>query len=117
MEKAARSGKIRDLKNFGEKTEQNILQSIEFLKRSKGRFLLGEILPKVHEIIERLKQLKEIKEISEAGSVRRRKETIGDVDILVVSQKPEQVMNFFVKMSGVEKVWGKGGTKASVHLK
>ena len=55
LEKAAKAGKIRDLPHFGLKTEQNILQSIEFLQRSKGRFLLGEILPKVDEIIKQLK--------------------------------------------------------------
>ncbi len=116
LEKAAKAGKIRKLKNFGEKTEQNILESIEFLKRSKGRFLLGEILPKVYEIIERLKKLKEIKEISEAGSVRRRKETIGDVDILATSSNAKKVIDYFVSMPGVIKIWGKGPTKASIRL-
>jgi len=81
LEKAAKAGKIRDIPNFGEKTEKNFLQGIEFQKRSRGRFLLGEILPSVYEIIGRMKKLKEVKQISEAGSIRRRKETIGDVDI------------------------------------
>ncbi len=128
LEKAAKAGKIRKLPDFGLKTEQNILESIQFLKRSTGRFLLGEILPKVYEITEKLKKLKEVKKISEAGSVRRRKATIGDVDILVcVVEDPKnpafakasagKVINFFVKMPGVVKVWGKGTTKASIRLK
>lgn len=117
LEKAAKSGKVAPLFGFGEKTEKNILQGLEFLKRDKGRFLLGQILPTARNIVEKLEKLKEVEQISLAGSVRRRKETIGDVDILVVSKKPEKVMNFFVKLDGVEKVWGKGGTKASVRLR
>ncbi|MBI3638474.1 DNA polymerase III, partial [Candidatus Wolfebacteria bacterium] len=117
LEKAAKSGKIRALPRFGLKTEQNILESIGFLKRSRGRFLLGEILPAVREIIDNLKNLKEVKQISEAGSVRRRKETIGDVDILITSSNPAKVVNYFTSMSDVIKIWGKGPTKASVRLK
>jgi DNA polymerase (family 10) len=117
LEKAAKEGKIRKLENFGEKTEKNILEGIAFLKRSKGRFLLGEILPAVKEVCEKLKNLKEVEKISLAGSIRRMKETIGDVDFLVISQKPEKVMNFFVSLPGVIKIWGKGTTKASVRMK
>ncbi len=117
LEKAARAGKIRGLPHFGLKTEQNILQGIEFLKRSKGRFLLGEILPKVYEIIDELKNLKEVKQISEAGSVRRRKETIGDVDILITAANPKKVIEYFVCLPGAVKIWGKGSTKASIRLK
>ena len=120
LEKTAMAGKIRNLPHFGLKTERNILQSIEFLKRSKGRFLLGEILPTVSEIIDKLKNLKEVKQISEAGSVRRKKETIGDVDILVTLKTrtdAEKVINFLVKLPGVVKIWGKGPTKASIRLR
>jgi DNA polymerase (family 10) len=117
LEKAAKFHKIAPLFGFGEKTEKNILEGIKFLKRSKGRFLLGEILPIVKEVYEKLKNLKEVEEVSTAGSVRRMKETIGDVDILVISKKPEKVIDFFVKLPGVIKVWGKGGTKASVRMK
>ncbi len=117
LEKAAREHKIAPLFGFGQKTEKNILQGIAFLKRSKGRFLLGEILPIVEEIETRLKQLKEIKQISVAGSVRRRKETIGDVDLLVTTNNPKKVMDFFVSLPGVIKIWGKGDTKSSVRMK
>jgi len=116
LERAAKAGKIRNLPNFGKKKEQNILEGIEFVKRSKGRFLLGEILPKVQEIISELKKLKEVKQISEAGSVRRRRETIGDVDILITSPNPKKVIDYFTVMPGVVKIWGKGPTKASVRL-
>ncbi len=116
LEKAARAGKIRDLFNFGETTEKNILQSIKFLKRSKGRFLLGDILPRVREIEDNLKSLKEVEEVSVCGSVRRRKETIGDVDFLAVTKSPDKVMDFFCSLPGIVKVWGKGRTKSSVRL-
>lgn len=117
LEKAAKTGKIAPLFGFGEKTEKNILQGLDFAKKDKGRFLLGEIMPTVNEIYEKLSKLKEVEKISLAGSLRRRKETIGDVDFLVVSKKSERVMDFFVGLPDVEKVWGKGGTKASVRLK
>ena len=117
LEKAGRAHKIAPLFGFGEKTEKNILEGIEFLKRSKGRFLLGEILPKVKEVEEALKNLKEVEKVDACGSVRRKKETIGDVDFLVISNRPEKAMNFFVSLPGVIKIWGKGTTKASVRMK
>jgi len=117
LEKAAKKHQIAPLFGFGQKTEDNILQGIDFLKRSKGRFLLGDIMPIVKEVFGKLKKLKEVQEISFAGSLRRKKETIGDCDILVVSKEPKKVMDFFVSLPDIEKVWGKGGTKASVHMK
>ncbi|MDP3882736.1 MAG: DNA polymerase/3'-5' exonuclease PolX, partial [Candidatus Staskawiczbacteria bacterium] len=127
LEKAAKAHKIAPLFGFGEKTEKNILQGLEFLKRDKGRFLLGQILPTARNVVEKLKTLKEVEQISLAGSVRRRKETIGDVDILVsvdsskgsayAKASADAIADFFVKLDGVEKVWGKGGTKASIRMK
>lgn len=117
LEKAAKAHKIAPLFGFGEKTEKNILEGIAFLKRSKGRFLLGDILPAVKEVYQKLKTLKEVEKIDVAGSVRRMKETIGDVDFLVISKNPEKVMDYFVSLPGVVKIWGKGSTKASVRMK
>lgn len=116
LEKVAKAHKIAPLFGFGEKTEKNILQGIEFLKVDKGRVLLGFIMPTVKDIILKIEKLPEIKKISVAGSTRRMKETIGDVDVLVASDKPEKINDFFVKMKGIEKVWAKGPTKSSVHL-
>lgn len=116
LEKAAKAGKIRNLPNFGEKTEQNILQGITFLKRTKGRFLLGEILPVVSEILENLKKLKEVKKISPAGSVRRMKETIGDVDILITTSEPKKIIDYFTSLPGIVKIWGQGSTKVSIRM-
>jgi len=123
LERAAKAHKIASLEGFGEKTEKNILQGIAFLKKSKGRFLLGEIMPLVEQVLERLNKLKEIEKISIAGSVRRMKETIGDVDILI-SIKPAfakasagKIMDFFVSMPETVKVWSKGSTRSSVRTK
>lgn len=116
LEKKAQEHKIAPLFDFGEKTEKNILEGIAFLKRSKGRFLLGEILPVAQKIEDELKKLKEVDQISIAGSVRRRKETVGDVDFLITTKNPEKVMNFFVSLPGVIKVWGKGRTKSSIRM-
>ena len=116
LEKAVKAHRIASLEGFGEKTEKNILQGIAFLKKSKGRFLLGEVIPIAEEILEKLKSFKEVEKASIAGSVRRMKETIGDVDILVVSKKPEKVMAFFCSLDGVEKVWNKGSTKSSIRM-
>ncbi len=122
LEKAAREHKIQTLFGFDKKSEKNILQAIEFLKKSKGRFLLGEILPKAKEIEKELKGLKEVEEVSVAGSVRRRKETIGDLDFLVTLKKPNKetankIMDFFVSLPGVIKIWSKGTTRSSIRLK
>ncbi len=117
LEKAAKAGRIRKLANFGEKSEKNILQAIAFVKKSKGRFLLGEILPEIEEIVAQLKKLKEVERIDIAGSLRRRKETIGDADILVISKSPKKVTDFFVSLPGVAKIWGQGATKSSIRMK
>jgi DNA polymerase (family 10) len=117
LEKAAKAGQIAGLFGFGAKTEKNILEGIAFLKRSKGRFLLGEILPQVREVENRLKELKEIESLSVAGSVRRRKETIGDIDLLAVSKNSKKVMAFFVSLPGVAKIWSQGSTRSSIRMK
>ena len=117
LEKAASGGKIRILEGFGEKSEQDILKGIEIFKRGQERIFLGDALSLASEIVGRLKTLKEVERIEVAGSTRRRKETIGDIDILVISKNPSAVMDFFVKMPNVDFVQGKGDTKSSVTLK
>ncbi|MEM1513298.1 MAG: DNA polymerase/3'-5' exonuclease PolX [Candidatus Thermoplasmatota archaeon] len=114
LEKAAREGKIRHLKGFGEKTEKNILENIEIAKKRQERFLLGFALRDALEIIDLLKE--HVEKISLAGSIRRRKETIGDVDILAVANDAKKIMDIFTGMKKVEKVIAKGDTKSSVRL-
>lgn len=115
LEKAAKAGKIRKLPHFGQKTEQNILQGIEFVKKSKGRWLLGTIYPYSEELVGLLKNSGLVKEAVAAGSIRRMKEVIGDVDVLVTTDKPEKAIDYFLSLVSYEKIWGKGSTKVSIH--
>ena len=117
LEKAAKAGKIRKLESFGVTSEENILKGIEFLRKSGGRFILGFAMPTVKEIEDRLGRLKEVKRVVVAGSVRRMKETIGDVDVLVVSSKPAPVMDYFTSMPEVINVYAKGDTKSAIKIK
>ena len=117
LEKAAKAGKIQKLKGFGKKTEENILEGIEFVKKNSGRMLLGYIWPRVEEIVEEFKSMKEVENISPAGSLRRKRETTGDIDILVATENPEKIVEKFISMPDVIKIWGKGLTKASIRVK
>ncbi|MDI6733996.1 MAG: DNA polymerase/3'-5' exonuclease PolX [Patescibacteria group bacterium] len=117
LEKAAKSGKIRKLEGFGEKSEERILKGIEFAKRSSGRFILGFIMPEIREIEKKLNSLKEIQKVIIAGSVRRRKETIGDVDILAVAKNSKPVMDYFVSMPEAVHIYACGDTKSAVKLR
>lgn len=117
LQKVVANHQVSKLFGFGQKTEKNILSGIEFLKVNKQRFPLENILPKINAIISALKKLKEVKKISVAGSVRRKKPTIGDVDILVTSPAPQKIMDAFIKLPDVFKVWAVGTTKASIAMK
>jgi len=112
---AARAGKVRELPGFGEKTEQNILRGIELLERGRERVLLGDATELAESIVAELKRLKEVKIAIPAGSLRRSRETIGDVDILVVSSTPAKVMDTFTKLDCVGEIIAKGGTKSSIR--
>ena len=117
LERAALAGKIAGLPGFGKKSEEKILKGIEFLKQSGGRFRLGDILPYVRALEAELKSIDEVDELVVAGSVRRWKETIGDVDILAVSRKPKAVMAHFVGLEDVVNVYAHGETKSMVRMK
>ena len=116
LEKAIKKNKIAELPGFGIKTQDNILAGIEMMKRGSERMLLGEALPIARELVKELKKLKEVQQVEIAGSLRRRKETIGDIDILVSSKAPNKVMNAFTSLSYVDRVLAKGETKSSVFL-
>lgn len=117
LRKAAEKGAIAGIEGFGEKSEQDILKGIALLEKTKGRALLGFVLPDANAIVEKLKRSRAVGKISIAGSLRRRKETIGDIDILVTSSEPGKVMELFVSLPEVEEVFAKGVTKSSVRLK
>jgi DNA polymerase (family 10) len=116
LEKACLEHKIRKLPGFGEKSEEKILRGIQFYKQGSGRFVLGLVIPLVEELIDYLKEAKEIKEVIPAGSYRRKKETIGDIDILATSDKPEKVMSHFIKFPEVSHIYAQGPTKTMVRL-
>jgi DNA polymerase (family X) len=114
---AAKEGLISKLPGFGKMSEKNILENIKLLKTAKNRVAIEKVLPIAEKIKADLNRLKEVEKISFAGSVRRKKDTVGDVDILVVTRCPEKVMNEFVGFEDIVKVWGKGITKSSVRMK
>ena len=117
LEAAAKAGKIAKLERFGAKKESNILKSIGFAKSSGGRFILGFEMAEIREIEKRLRGQKNVLRVTVAGSARRRKETIGDVDILAVSKNPKPVMDFFTTMPEMVNVIAHGETKSSVKLR
>jgi len=122
LENAIKQHKLAKLRGFGLKSEENILAGIEMHKKRKSRMLLGEAFPTAQYIVSQLKKLGEIKHISPAGSLRRMKETIGDIDILVVPKDSKaatvkKIMNYFTSLPEVSRVLAKGETKSAVILK
>ncbi len=116
LENAVKEGKVKDLKGFGEKSEKKILQGIEMYKEAQKRFLLGEILPISREIMDKLKSLKDVQKIEVAGSIRRKKETIGDIDILVISENPDNVMDAFTSLSEIKRIVSKGKSRSTIII-
>lgn len=116
LENAARKGDISSLEGFGEKTEKNILEAIKFLKKDEGRWSLGEVLPIANEIFANLQNLDEVKRINFAGSLRRKKELVGDVDILISAGSTKGIMDTFTSFKNIAKITSKGDTKSSIRL-
>ena len=116
LEAAIKAGRLRDLRGFGEKTEENLLRSIEEFRTRQGRFLLGAVLPVIEEILSYLSGSEAVLEAEVAGSARRRKETVGDLDVLVASLEAEKAVERFVTMPPVTRVLSQGTTKSTVVL-
>jgi len=117
LKKAAEQHKIAKLSGFGRKSEENIYDGIRMFERGHERMLLGEALPLSRELVAQLRKLKDVKQIQVGGSIRRGKETIGDVDILVTSSRPVKVIDNFASLPEVSRVLAKGPTKCTVILK
>ncbi len=115
LEELAKAGRLRGLPGIQAKTEANIIKGIAVVRSGQARMPLGRALPLAEELAGALGRLREIKQLSVAGSVRRRKETVGDIDLLVTSSKPEQVMEAFVSLPQVGQVLERGSTKASMR--
>jgi DNA polymerase (family 10) len=124
VEQVARSGKLRDLAGFGEKSEQNILKAVEVFKRSSGRFLISAAQAAAGKLIQYIEELgAKVDSVTAAGSLRRAKETIGDLDLLVTFPKGkysrkdvDAVEEHIVKYPEIEETLARGENKVSVRL-
>jgi DNA polymerase (family 10) len=115
LEKAIAKHKLQGIFGIKEKTVENILKGIAILKRGKERMTLAQALQTAEEFIGALRRNPAVKKISPAGSLRRQKDTVRDIDILVVSDKPAPVMDAFSRLAAVKEILAKGPTKASVR--
>ena len=114
LEEAARQHRLRQLPGIREKTEEKILREVERLQQRSRRLLLGVALPAAEEVVRLMEANPLVRRIQPAGSLRRMQETIGDIDILVSSEKPAEVTKLFAKLPIVKEVLAVGPTKASV---
>ncbi|MDD5634882.1 MAG: DNA polymerase/3'-5' exonuclease PolX [Candidatus Omnitrophica bacterium] len=117
LEKVCRQGKVAKLEGMGEKSQGKILEAIEHFKKSEGRMLLPEADSCAEEVIAYLKESKNFQKIEKAGSLRRGKETIGDIDILATVKDVKKAMDHFVSYPKTEQVIAKGETKSSISLR
>ena len=117
LEKAIKKNKLQGIFGIKEKTIENISKGIELLKRGRERMTLAQAMQVADEFISALKKLSEVKRISVAGSLRRQKETVRDIDILMISKKPKKIMDVFTGLPNVANVLAKGETKSSVRTK
>lgn len=117
LKAAVLSHKLHGLKGFGEKTEEKILQGIRTLESKGGRMLLGEALPIAEAYLQYLKGAQPLDHAAIGGSLRRGKETVGDIDLLIGDDDPSRIMEAFVSYPEVDEVLMKGPTKSSVRLR
>jgi DNA polymerase (family 10) len=117
LEEAARQGRLRDLPGMGVKSEQKVLAGIEALKRRSGRTLLGVAWPLAHAMLAELRGVKGVVQAAPAGSLRRMRETVGDLDLLVAAKDPDPVMARFRELPQVAEVILSGATKTSVRTR
>ena len=116
LQDAAQDDQLAGLPGMGKKSQQKILDGIEALSRQTGRASIGDALPAARQILSTLMELPEAEAGEVAGSIRRGRETIGDVDILIASDDAAPIMDRFVSMENVARVLGHGPTKSSVEL-
>ncbi|MCX6890792.1 MAG: DNA polymerase/3'-5' exonuclease PolX [Verrucomicrobia bacterium] len=116
LEQACKDGKIAGLKGFGEKTQTNILEGIHRRRTYASRHLISDALPTAEPLLEALRLHPDVIRCSTAGSLRRHREVIGDIDLLASSKQPAEVIDYFTHQPGIFNVIAKGETKASVLL-
>jgi DNA polymerase (family 10) len=116
LEQACKDGKVAELKGFGEKTASNILEGINRRRVYSAKHLLSDALPMAEPLLDALRSHPDVTRCSTAGSLRRHREIIGDIDLLASSKNPKEVLEFFTQQPGILNVLAKGETKASVLL-
>ena len=116
LRSACKAGKVGKLSGFGKKTEEKILRSIEDYQRFSGRYLLSEVAPDAERLLALLRQHPDASRAEIAGSYRRGKETLHDLDFLVATTEPESLTSFFTELPGIHEIIARGQTKASVRL-
>lgn len=117
LELVCRAGALRKHEGFGQKTEEKILQGIAYLRRNIGQHLYSDALVAAIDVHERIKGHPSVIRSEVAGSLRRKKEVIKDIDIVAATSEPERLMDFFTGLPQVEKIDAKGETKSAVILK
>ena len=116
LERAARDEKIREVKGFGAKTEENILENIPFARRARERSLIGDARPVADDLLAYLRAQEPVADADVAGSIRRWRETVGDIDVLVASDAAERVISAFTDWDAATSVIEAGTSKASVRV-
>jgi len=116
LEKAAENGEIAEIEGFGEKTQQNILDHIETARKGEERMLIGKAFPIAENLREELEESEKFNQVTLVGSFRRRRPTVGDIDILATADDAEEAMEEFTSGSDVKEVLGTGETKSSIII-
>lgn len=117
LEYACIENRLVNLPNFGKKTQGNILKGIEVLKKYQGKFLFANIIEEAESVHQKIQDFKYVKRSSLAGSVRRKKEIVKDIDIVASTDNHQKVMDFFTGLKEAEDVIARGETKSSIRLK
>jgi len=116
LEQAIKDGQVAKMFRLGDKTADNMLHQIQALRRKDQRIPIGEALPVVEEILDALRLVPGVRNLTAAGSLRRFRETLGDIDLMGTADTPEEVINTFVVLPQIREVLAQGSTKASVIL-
>ncbi len=117
LEYACKENRLVSLPGFGEKTQEKILRGIEFVKRHRGEYLVGDVYPLAYDIKEKLQAATKESTVEVCGSIRRRKEIVRDIDILVGGGEAQSITSFFTSLPEIEEVLVSGETKTSCRLK
>ncbi|MFA6161417.1 MAG: helix-hairpin-helix domain-containing protein [Patescibacteria group bacterium] len=117
LKRVLKSEKIKDLPRWGLKSQEKLSKQLLMMEASSGRQLLGYVLPSANKIVDELSKINGVTRCTYAGSLRRKQETVGDIDLIATSKHPEKIMDAFVKLPQVESILVKGKTKTSVRLK